>query len=181
MGVSLFPCFPVSPYTAVLQVWCWGCMMCKEAARPSARIAVLASHVGDLKRTVQAAWVITQVASQINTFLLAGYETTASALAFTVYHVAANPDKEAKLLAEIDAFGRSRAPTLEDLDQVGNRNMAAAALRTGSPAMQSASRVRANQQPADAVFHASCGLCAAAIPGCSVQRGAAREPPRSIR
>jgi Cytochrome P450 len=61
-----------------------------------------------------------QVASQINTFLLAGYETTASALAFTVYHVARSPDKEAKLLAEIDAFGRGRAPTLEELDQVGS-------------------------------------------------------------
>jgi cytochrome P450 len=59
-----------------------------------------------------------EVASQINTFLLAGYETTASALAFTVYHVARNPEKEAKLLAEVDAFGRSRAPTLEDLDQL---------------------------------------------------------------
>lgn len=86
------------------------------------------------RHTAQATFVALQVASQINTFLLAGYETTASALAFTVYHVAHNPDKEAKLLAEIDAFGRSRAPTLEDLDQVGNRAFAAAALRTGSPA-----------------------------------------------
>jgi cytochrome P450 len=59
-----------------------------------------------------------QVASQVNTFLLAGYETTASSLAFTVYHVAKNPEAEAKLLAEVDAFGRDRVPTLEDLDQV---------------------------------------------------------------
>jgi cytochrome P450 len=103
-------------------------------------------------RTAQAAWVVMQVASQINTFLLAGYETTASALAFTVYHVARNPDKEAKLLAEIDAFGRSRAPTLEDLDQVGNRSPATAALCTCSPVTQSASKVRGNQQPADAMW-----------------------------
>jgi thromboxane-A synthase/cytochrome P450 family 3 subfamily A len=59
-----------------------------------------------------------EVASQLNTFLLAGYETTASSLAFTVYHVAKSPEAEAKLLAEIDAFGRSRAPTLEELDQL---------------------------------------------------------------
>ena len=61
-----------------------------------------------------------QVASQINTFLLAGYETTASALAFTAYHVALNPHKEATLLAEIDGFGRGRIPTLEELDEVGD-------------------------------------------------------------
>jgi cytochrome P450 len=60
-----------------------------------------------------------QVASQLNTFLLAGYETTASSLAFTVYHVAKTPEAEAKLLAEIDDFGRDRVPTLEELDQVG--------------------------------------------------------------
>lgn len=60
-----------------------------------------------------------QVASQLNTFLLAGYETTASSLAFTVYHVAKSPEAEAKLLAEIDDFGRDRVPTLEELDQVG--------------------------------------------------------------
>jgi cytochrome P450 len=91
------------------------------------------------RRTARAAVDAMQVASQINTFLLAGYETTASALAFTVYHVARNPDKEAKLLAEIDAFGRSRVPTLEDLDQVGNRPPAAA-LCMGGPATQSASK-----------------------------------------
>lgn len=54
--------------------------------------------------------IASQVASQINIFLLAGYETTASALAFTAYYIAQNPDKEAKLLAEIDAFGRDAHP-----------------------------------------------------------------------
>jgi cytochrome P450 len=31
-------------------------------------------------------------------FLLAGYETTASALAFTIYNLSANPDKAARLM-----------------------------------------------------------------------------------
>ena len=36
-------------------------------------------------------------AAQAFTFLLAGYETTASGLAFTAYCLAANPEKMAKL------------------------------------------------------------------------------------
>jgi Cytochrome P450 len=131
--------------------------LCQDCCGGILQVSIQAHSTSCLGR--HAGWVILnwvsqnlmQVASQINTFLLAGYETTASALAFTVYHVARCPDKEAKLLAEIDAFGRSRAPTLEDLDQVGKRAFAAAALCTCGPAAQSASRVRANQQPADAV------------------------------
>lgn len=38
----------------------------------------------------------------------AGYETTANALAFAIHSIAANPCVEAKMLAEIDAFGRER-------------------------------------------------------------------------
>ncbi|KAK9828027.1 hypothetical protein WJX81_001818 [Elliptochloris bilobata] len=47
-----------------------------------------------------------EAAAQAFTFLLAGYETTASALAFTVYCIAANPDKCEKLLQEVDAVAR---------------------------------------------------------------------------
>ena len=35
-------------------------------------------------------------------FMLAGYETTSSALAFTTYCLALNPDKQEKLLQEVD-------------------------------------------------------------------------------
>ena len=59
-----------------------------------------------------------QVAAQISTFLAAGYETTASALAFTVYNVAAHPAAEARLLKEVDAFGRNTVPTYDHLDKV---------------------------------------------------------------
>ena len=37
-------------------------------------------------------------------FLLAGYETTSNALAFTSYLLAINPDKQEKLCADIDAY-----------------------------------------------------------------------------
>lgn len=59
-----------------------------------------------------------EIASQINTFLLAGYETTASALTFTCFHLAQHPEIERKLLEEIDAFGRSKDPSYDDLSQL---------------------------------------------------------------
>ncbi|PSC76937.1 cytochrome P450 [Micractinium conductrix] len=53
---------------------------------------------------------------QATTFIMAGYETTANAIAYAVYLLAGNPDKEAKLLAEIDGWGRHKAlPSAADL------------------------------------------------------------------
>ena len=49
--------------------------------------------------------------------ILAGYETTANALAFAIYLLSTNPAKRERLLAEVDAFGRDRVPTLRDLDR----------------------------------------------------------------
>jgi len=49
--------------------------------------------------------------------ILAGYETTASALAVAMYLLSANPAKRDALLAEVDRFGRARVPTLLDLDR----------------------------------------------------------------
>ncbi|KAK9820625.1 hypothetical protein WJX72_012453 [[Myrmecia] bisecta] len=57
-----------------------------------------------------------QIAANCNTLILAGHETTANTLTFTIFLVARHPDVERKLLAEIDAFG-DRQPGLEDLDK----------------------------------------------------------------
>ena len=43
-----------------------------------------------------------EIVSQSMTFILAGYETTSNALAYTTYCLAVNPDKQEKLLEEID-------------------------------------------------------------------------------
>ena len=43
-----------------------------------------------------------EIVSQSMTFILAGYETTSNALAYTTYCLAMNPDKQEKLLEEID-------------------------------------------------------------------------------
>ena len=45
-----------------------------------------------------------------------GYETTANSLAYAAYAIAADPEVERKVLAEVDAFGRDRAPTFKDLE-----------------------------------------------------------------
>ncbi len=49
----------------------------------------------------------------------AAYETTANSLAFTLYMLARpeNKSKVERLTAEIDAFGRNKVPTFEDLDK----------------------------------------------------------------
>ncbi|GLC53342.1 hypothetical protein PLESTB_000734000 [Pleodorina starrii] len=60
-----------------------------------------------------------QVAAQVQTFILAGYETTANGLAFAVYCIATNPKVERRLLAEIDeVLGPDRPPTEADLPRL---------------------------------------------------------------
>jgi cytochrome P450 len=49
------------------------------------------------------------VVAQANTFLLAGMETTANSLAFSIYLLATHPEAEARLMAEIDALAASKA------------------------------------------------------------------------
>lgn len=53
---------------------------------------------------------------QAFTSILAGYETSANAMAFTVHCLSANPDKQARLLMEVDAFGQ-RTPSYSDLEE----------------------------------------------------------------
>ena len=43
-----------------------------------------------------------EIVAQCFTFILAGYETTSNALAFTSYLLALNPDKQEKVFEEID-------------------------------------------------------------------------------
>lgn len=58
-----------------------------------------------------------QIMAQAQTFILAGYETTANALAFTIYFISRHPEVQDKLLAEIDALMDSLGGPDADLTQ----------------------------------------------------------------
>ncbi|KAK9845974.1 hypothetical protein WJX81_007324 [Elliptochloris bilobata] len=51
------------------------------------------------------------------TFLLGGYESTAAGIAFTCYLLSTSPDKQAKLLKEVDAAGGQGAVSASDLER----------------------------------------------------------------
>ena len=63
-----------------------------------------------------------QLRDEIITIFLAGYETTANALAWTWYLLSQNPEAEARMFAEIDSVigsgAAGRLPTLEDLPRL---------------------------------------------------------------
>jgi hypothetical protein len=61
-----------------------------------------------------------QVVAQFNTFLLAAFETTAAAIAFSIYFIAQHPQVEARLLQEL--FTQRQVHELngqQDVPQVG--------------------------------------------------------------
>jgi cytochrome P450 len=60
----------------------------------------------------------TQVRDEVATFLLAGHETTANALAWTWYLLSKNPQVRDKLHAELEAVLGVRALTAEDLPRL---------------------------------------------------------------
>jgi cytochrome P450 len=55
-----------------------------------------------------------QLRDEILTLFLAGHETTAQALTWTLYLLSQHPEAEARLHAELDAVLRGRPPTAED-------------------------------------------------------------------
>ncbi|MEU8683616.1 cytochrome P450 [Streptomyces sp. NPDC048611] len=60
----------------------------------------------------------TEVREQVLIFLLAGHETTATSLAFTLHLLARHPGEQARVRAEIDRVLGHRPPTAADLDRL---------------------------------------------------------------
>ena len=76
-----------------------------------------------------------QLRDQVVTIFLAGYETTANALAWTFRLVGEHPEVERKLLQEIARVLNGRAPTMEDVPQFKYAEMVLAeAMRLYPPA-----------------------------------------------
>lgn len=59
-----------------------------------------------------------QIRDHIMTLFAAGHETTANALTWTFYLLSQNPEKQAKLLHELDTVLAGRAPTVADIPQL---------------------------------------------------------------
>lgn len=77
----------------------------------------------------------TQLRDEVLTLLLAGHETTASALAWTVTLLSRNPDVRGKLEAELARELAGRPPTVEDLPKLGlTRRVVDESLRLYPPA-----------------------------------------------
>ncbi|NET34198.1 MAG: cytochrome P450 [Cyanothece sp. SIO1E1] len=55
---------------------------------------------------------------EVMTLLLAGHETTANALTWTLMLLAQNPEKEIKLVQEVQSILAGRLPTIADLPQL---------------------------------------------------------------
>jgi cytochrome P450 len=95
----------------------------------------------------------TQIRDEVLTIFLAGYETTANALAWTWYLLSQNPEAEAKLHAELDqVLGTS---TNAPLDGVSFRAEAQRAIAEEPPffAMPGQPRDQASEQPAAPLQH----------------------------
>lgn len=59
-----------------------------------------------------------QLRDEVVTFLMAGHETSATALTWALYLLAANPAARERLEAEVDSVLDGRTPTVEDLDEL---------------------------------------------------------------
>lgn len=76
-----------------------------------------------------------QLRDEILTILLAGHETTANALTWTIYLLSQHPQIEAVLLAELDEVLSGRGPTVADLPQLRyTRRVLSEGLRLYPPA-----------------------------------------------
>jgi len=76
----------------------------------------------------------TQVRDEVMTMLLAGHETTATALTWTWYLLSENPGAAEKMHAELDQVLGGRAPTFKDLGQLTyTRNVFAESMRLYPP------------------------------------------------
>jgi cytochrome P450 len=64
-----------------------------------------------------------EIVDEITTLIVAGHETTASALNWTWYLLGEHPEVEAKLHAEIDASEEVRVPSLQQMEALPYSNM----------------------------------------------------------
>ncbi|MFI1202959.1 cytochrome P450 [Streptomyces sp. NPDC020883] len=77
-------------------------------------LSLLAAAGNDEDGTLDA----TEVREQVLIFLLAGHETTATSMAFTLHLLARHPDEQSRIRAELARVLGDRTPTAADLDRL---------------------------------------------------------------
>jgi len=106
--------------------------VCPWVAESRSREASEGGHImGALRKIHDRLFVDTRASDvhtrdELVTFLIAGHETTAMALAWTFYLISQHPDVETRIHNEIDSILNGRDPTLGDLSRL---RYTAAALR----------------------------------------------------
>jgi cytochrome P450 len=80
--------------------------------------ADLLSHLIALRHEDGSALSDAELLEETTTLFLAGHETTALALTYTLYLLAAHPDAYRKLLAEVDSVLAGRAPEAKDAERL---------------------------------------------------------------
>jgi len=77
-------------------------------------LSLLAAAANDEDGSLDA----TEVREQVLIFLLAGHETTATSLAFTLHLLARHPEEQTRVRDELDRVLGDRTPTAADLDRL---------------------------------------------------------------
>lgn len=83
-------------------------------------------YAAEIKPALKCLWLSPEVEAaeqqrrldEAKNFMIAGHETTAAALSWTLYLLSKNPDCYAKILDEIDSVLNNQPPTLEQLDSL---------------------------------------------------------------
>jgi cytochrome P450 len=82
-----------------------------------------------------SAFTDAQLMDEVRTLFLAGHETTALALTYSLHLLAENPDSQSTLQAEIDAVLNGRPPEYADMDRLPyTRNVVTESMRLYPPA-----------------------------------------------
>jgi cytochrome P450 len=58
-----------------------------------------------------------QIVAQSNSVLVAGHDTTSFMITSALYHLSTNPGPKARMLQEIDTFGRDKEILFDDLEK----------------------------------------------------------------
>ncbi|MFE0457856.1 cytochrome P450 [Kitasatospora sp. NPDC058965] len=85
---------------------------------PTERLDLFAMLAGALDPDSGAGLSLDQLANEVLTMIIAGYETSANAMAWICYELATHPDVQRRVQEEVDRVLDGRVPTFADLSEL---------------------------------------------------------------